>query len=96
MHFPQRLHASHELEGVMTRVVSTNVTFEGTPLNQDTTSMVEQSKVRITRPVVDGALVREYKDMFMGKRSKVFRSQCFCLGLIEIPKVRRFPNVLAP
>ena len=96
MHFLQRLDASHELEGVMTRVVSTNVTFEGTPLNQDTRSMVEQSKVGITRSSVDGALVLKYEDMFTGKRSKSTRSQCLCLGRIEIPKIRRFPNVLLP
>ena len=96
MHFLQCLDASHELEGVMIRVVLTNVTFEGTPLNQDTRSMVEQSKVGITKSTVDGALVLEYEDMFTGKRSKLSRSQCLCLGRIEIPKVRRFPSVLAP
>ena len=87
MHFLQRLDASHELEGVMTRVVSTSVTSEGTLLNQDTRSMVQQSKVGITRPVVNGALVLEYEDMFTGKRSKLSRSPCVCLGRIEIPKV---------
>ena len=80
----------------MTRVVSTNVAFEGTPLNQDTRSTIEQSKVVITRPAVDGALVLEYKDMFTGKRSKLSRSQCLCLRRIEIPKTRRLPNVLVP
>ena len=96
MHSLQCLDASHELEGVMTRVVSTNITFEGTVLNEDTRSIVQQSKVRITRPAVDGALVLEYEDMFTGKRSELSRSQCFCLGRIETPKVRRFPSVLAP
>ena len=95
MHFLQCLDASHELEGVMTRVVSTNVTFEGTLLSQDTRSMVRQPKVGITRSAVDAALVPEYEDMFTGKRSKLSRSQCLCLGRIEIPKVRRFPSVLA-
>ena len=96
MHFLQRLNASHELEGVMTRVVSTDITVEGTLLNQDTRSMVQQSKVRITRSAVDGALVLEYEDMFTGKRSKFSRSQCLCLGRIEILKARRFPSVLTP
>ena len=58
--------------------------------------MIEQSNVGITRPAVDGALVLEYEDMFTGKRSKLSRSQCLCLGRIEIPKIRRLPNVLAP
>ena len=84
------------LEGVMTPVVSTKVTFEGTLLNQDTRSMVEQSNVGITRSTVDAALVLDYEDMFTGKRSKLSRSQCLCLGRIEIPKVGRFPSVLAP
>ena len=96
MYFLQCLDASHEVEGVMTRVVSTDITFEGTLLNQDNRSMVQQSKVGITRSAVDGALVLEYEDMFTGKRSKLPRSQCLCLGQIEIPKVRRFPSVLAP
>ena len=96
VHFLQRLDAGHELEGVMTRVVSTNVAFEGTLLNHDTRSMVEQSKVGITRPAADGALVLEYEDMLTGKRSKLSRSQCLCLGGIKIPKVRRFPNVFVP
>ena len=95
MHFLHCLDASHELEGVMTRVVSRNVTFEGTLLNQDTRSMVQQSKVGITRSAVDGALVLEYEDMFTGKPSKLSRSQYLCLGRIEIPKVRLFPSVLA-
>ena len=80
MHFPQCLNASHDFEGVMTRVVATNVTFEGTLLNQDTRSMGQQSKVGITWSAVDGALVLEYEDMFSGKRSKLSRSQCLCLG----------------
>ena len=58
--------------------------------------MIEQSKVGITRSTVDGALVLEYEDMFTGKRSKLSRSQCLCLGRIEIPKIRRPPNVLVP
>ena len=41
MHFLQCLDASHELEGVMTRIVSTDITVEGTLLNQDTRSMVQ-------------------------------------------------------
>ena len=41
MHFLQRLDASHELEGVMTRVVSKNVAFEGMLPNQDTRWMLE-------------------------------------------------------
>ena len=96
MHFLQCLDASHELEGVMTRVVSTDITVEGTLLNQDTRSMVQQWKIGITRSVVDGALVLEYEDMFTGKRSKLSRSQCLCPGRIEVPEARLFPNVLTP
>ena len=96
MHFLQRLDASHELEGVMTCVVSTSVTFEGTLLDQDTRSMIEQSKFGSTRSTIDRALVLEYEDMFTGRHSKLSRSECFCLGRIEIPKIRRLPNILVP
>ena len=96
MHFLQCLDASHELEGVMTRVVSTDITVEGRLLNQVTRSMVQQSKVGITRSDVDGALVLEYEDMFTAKRSKLSRSQCLCPGRIEVPEARRVPNVLTP
>ena len=60
MHLFQRLDASHELEGVTACIVSRNISFEGTFLNQDTRSMVDQSKVGIARPAVVGALVLEY------------------------------------
>ena len=80
----------------MTRVVTRKIAFEGTLPNQDTRSMVEQSKVGITGPAVDGALVLQYEDMITGKRSKLSQSQCLCLGRIKIPKVRRFPNVFVP
>ena len=71
MHLLQRLDASHELEGVMARIVSTNMALEGTFPNQDTRSMFEQTKVGIARPAVDGALVLEYEDMLTGKSSKL-------------------------
>ena len=58
--------------------------------------MVQQSKVGITRSAVDGALVLEDEDMFTGKRSKLCRSKCLCLGRIKIPKARLFASVLAP
>ena len=96
MHFLQCLDASHELEGVMTRIVSTDIAVESTLLNQDTRSMVQQSKVGITRSVIDGTLVLEYEDMFTGKRWKLSRSQCLCPGRIEIAEARRFPSVLTP
>ena len=68
----------------MTRVVSTKIALQGMFLNQDTRSMVEQSKVGIARLAVDGALVLEYEDIITGKSSKLSRSQCLCLGRKEI------------
>ena len=76
MHLLQRFDASHELEGFMARIMSTNIALEGTFLNQDTGSMVDQSKVGIARPAADRALVLEYEDMPKGKSSKLSRSQC--------------------
>ena len=84
MHFLQCVDATHELESVMTRVASTDITFGGMLLNQDTRSMVQQSKVGIGKSAVDWGLVLEYEDMFTGKRSKLSRSQCLCLGRTEI------------
>ena len=96
VHILQHLDAGHKLEGVITRVVSANIAFEGMLLNQDTRWMVEQWKVGITRLAIDGALVREYEDLLTGKSSKLSRSQCPCLGQIKISKVRRPPNIWAP
>ena len=58
--------------------------------------MVEQSKVGIARLAADGELVLEYKDMLTGKSSKLSRSQRLCLSRVEVPKVRRLPNVRVP
>ena len=96
VHLLQRFDASHELESVMAHIVSTNITLEGTLLNQNTRSMVEQPKVVIARAAVDGALVLEYKDMPTGKSWKLSRSQCLRLGREEIPKVPRLPDRRVP
>ena len=74
LHLPQRFDASHELEGIMPRIVLTNIALEGRFLNQDTRSVVDQSKAGIARPAVDGALVLEYDDMLTGKSSELSRS----------------------
>ena len=68
VHFLQRVNASHELEGIMAGVMSTNIAFEGVFLNQDPRSMIDSSKIGITRPAVDKALVLEYEDMLTDKR----------------------------
>ena len=86
MYFPQGLDAGDELEGVLTRIVSTNIALEGTFLNQDTRFIVERSKVGIAGPAVDGALVLEYKNVLTGKSLKLSRSQCLRLGRVQIPK----------
>ena len=70
----QHFDTSHEIEGVMAPMVPTNIALDGTFLNQDTRSMVDQSKVGIARPAVDGAIVLEYEDMLMGQSSKLSRS----------------------
>ena len=92
MHLLERFNASHELEGIMAHIVSTNIASEGTFLNQDTRSMVDQSKIGIARPAVDRALALEYKDMLTGKTSKLSRSQCLRSDRKEVPKVQRLPD----
>ena len=96
VHLLQRFNSSHELEGVMARIVSKNMALEGTFLYQDTRSMVDQSKVGIARSPVNGALVLEHEDMLTGKSLKMSRSQCLRLGSEEIPKVRRLPDGTVP
>ena len=48
--------------------------------------MVHQSKMGITRPLADRALVLEYEDVLTGASSKLSRSQCLRLGGKEIYK----------
>ena len=96
LHLLQCSDTSPELEGVVARVVSTDIAFEGTFLNQDTRLKIDQSKIGIAGPTVDRALVLEYKDMLTGKSSKLPRSQCLRLGHKEIPKVRRLPDGRVP
>ena len=87
MHLLQRFDASHPLEGVMACIVSTNFAFEGTFLNHDTTSIMDQSKVGVARPAVDRAFVLEYEDMLTCKSSKLSRSQYLRLGRKQIQNV---------
>ena len=96
MHVLQHFDASHELEGVMAGIVSTNIALEGTLLNQNTRSMVDQSNVGIARPAVDRALVLEYEDMLAGKSWNVSRSQCLRLGRKESQKVRQLRDGRVP
>ena len=74
MYLLQCLNASHELEGVMARIVSTNIALQDTFLNRDTRSMVEQLEVGIAEVAVNGILVLEYEHMLAGKSSELSRS----------------------
>ena len=96
VHLLQCSYASHELEGVMAAVVSTEIALKGTFLNQDTRSMVDQWRIGIARPAVDRAFGLENEDMFTGKSSKLSRSRCVPLGRKEIPKVRLLPDGRVP
>ena len=58
--------------------------------------MVDQSKIGINRPAVDGALVLEYENMLTGKSSKVSRSQCLRLGRKQTPKIPLSPDGRCP
>ena len=96
VHLLQRFHASHELEGIMAGVLSTDIALEVAFLNQYSGSMIDESTIGITRPAVDRALVLEYEDMLTGKSSKLSRSQCLRLGGKEIPKAGLFPEGRVP
>ena len=78
--FFQRFRASHELEGIMAGVVSTDIAHQGAFLNQDSRSMIDQ----------------RYEDMLTGKSSKLSRSQCLPLGRKEVRKARLLPDGRVP
>ena len=96
LHLLQRVDASHDCEGIMAGVMSMGIAFKGEFPNQDPRSMIYQSKIGITRPAVNRALVLEYEDMPTGKSSKLPRTQCLRLGGIEIPKARLLPDGRVP
>ena len=58
--------------------------------------MIDQSKIEITSPAVDRALVFQYEDMLTGKSSRLSWSQCMQLGGKEILKVRLLPDGRVP
>ena len=67
----------------MPGVTSVDMAFEGAFLNQDPRSMIDQSKMGITRPAVDRALVLEHDYMLTGKNSMPPSSQCLRLCGVE-------------
>ena len=54
--------------------MSTEIAFEGTLLDEDSRSMIDQSNTGVTRSSVDRALVLEKEHMFTGKGSMLHRS----------------------
>ena len=80
----------------MAGLVSTDIALEGVFLNQDSRSMIDQSRIGITMPAVNRPLVLDYEDMLTGKSSRLSRSQCLRLGRKEIPKARLLPDGRVP
>ena len=70
----------------MAGVVLTDIALECAFLDRDSRSMIDRSKVGITGPAADRALVMEYEDMLTGKSSKMSWSQCLLLGCKINPK----------
>ena len=73
-----------------------DIAFEGTLLDEDSRSMIDQSKIGVTRWSVDGALVLENEHMFTGKGSMLSRSQCLRSGSVEVPEARLLPDGRTP
>ena len=76
--------------------MSTDDAFEGAFLNQDPRSMINLSKIWITRPAVDRALVLECKYMLTGKGSMLSSCQCLQLGGLEVPEALLLPDGRVP
>ena len=75
MHLLQRFGTGHGLEGIVPGVMSTDIALEGTLLDQDSRSMIDQWKIGVTSPSVDRALVLENEYMLTGKGWMLFRFQ---------------------
>ena len=73
-----------------------DIALKGAILNQDPRSMIDQSRIGITRPAVDRVLVLEYEAMLTRKSWKLSRSQCLRLSVIEISKARLLPDGSVP
>ena len=58
--------------------------------------MIDQSKLWMTRPAVNRALVPEYEYLLTSKGSMLSRSQCLRLGGVEVPKARLLPDGRVP
>ena len=65
--------------------MSTDIAFEGKLLDEDSRSMIDQSKIGVTRSFVDRALILENEDMFTGKGSILSRSERLRPSIVEVP-----------
>ena len=96
MHLLQRFSAGHELEGIVPGAMWTDIALEGTLLDQDSRSMIDQSKIGVTRPSVDTALGLQNENMPMGKGSMLSRSRCLRPGGVEVSETRLLPDGRIP
>ena len=72
------------------------VPLEGMLRDEDSRSMVDQSKVGVTRSSVHGALVLENEDMLAGKGSMLPHTQRPRSGSVEVPETRFLPYGIVP
>ena len=66
----------------MPGVMPTDIAFKGKLLNQDSRWMIDQSKIGVTRPSIDRALVLEDEYILTDKGSMLSRSQCLRPGSV--------------
>ena len=96
MHLLQRFGGGNELERVVPGVLLADIALEGTLLDQNSRSMMNQSKIVVTRLSVDRALVLENEYMVRAKGSMLSCSQRLRPGGVEVPWARLLPDGRIP
>ena len=76
--------------------MSADIAFEGTLLDEDSRSMMDQSKIGVTRSSVDRALVLQNEYMLKGKGSMLFCLQGLRAGGVDIAEARLLPDGRSP
>ena len=84
VHLLQRSSAGRKPEGIVPSVMSTDIAFEDTLVDQDSGSMIVQSNIGVTNSSVDRALVLKKEHLFTGKGSMLCCSQRLCRGSVEV------------
>ena len=72
--------------------MSSDIAFQGTVLDKDSRSMIDQSKIGVTRSSINRALVLEDEHMLRDKGSMLSCSKRLRPGSVEVPEARLLPD----